>query len=161
MYKFTAFIRGESGKRVVGQFEISLSKDCQVCHIELVEILSKPCSETRSPSTTFRQAQYRLTSKEFQTDPLPNFQKSKIAPGLFGFNVKHQTLNVKHPWLKVFSEGSPRNSSSSSMLSWRCCSCLVAMGIGSILNISGSLGFLRSLHFIFFAHCSSSWSFGC
>jgi len=55
----------------VGHFEISLSKDCQVCHIELVEMLSKPGSETRSPSTIFRQAQYRLTSKEFQTDPLP------------------------------------------------------------------------------------------
>jgi len=52
---------------VVGQFEISLSKDCQV---ELVETGFRK----RSPSTTFRQAQYRLTSKEFQTDPLPEYQ---------------------------------------------------------------------------------------
>ncbi|HMC99274.1 MAG TPA: hypothetical protein VKH37_03945 [Ferruginibacter sp.] len=44
---------------VVGQFEISLSKDCQV---ELVE-------------TGFRNEiafdKLKLTSKEFQTDPLP------------------------------------------------------------------------------------------
>jgi len=51
----------------VGQFEISLSKDCQVCHIELVEMLSKPGSETRSPSTSsgwhlknFKLTHYRM-----------------------------------------------------------------------------------------------------
>ncbi|HMC98798.1 MAG TPA: hypothetical protein VKH37_01550 [Ferruginibacter sp.] len=50
------------GHSAVGQFEISLSKDCQV---ELVE-------------TGFRNEiafdKLRLTSKEFQTDPLPVIQ---------------------------------------------------------------------------------------
>jgi len=34
-------------------------------------MLSKPDPGTKSPSTTFRQAQYRLTSKNFKNEPLP------------------------------------------------------------------------------------------
>jgi len=42
----------QSRNVIVGaHFDISFSKDCQVCHIELVEMLSKPDSETKPPST--------------------------------------------------------------------------------------------------------------
>src|SRR5437868_498379 len=82
-------------------------------------MLSKPGSETRSPSTIFRQAQYdRLTSKEFQTDPLPPYRlqpaKVKVAVPLRPF-MKAKSL--KKDKVNIITLGCSKNMVDSEVLS--------------------------------------------
>jgi len=62
-------------------FEFSFQNDCQVCHIELVEMLAKPDSKRKSPSTSpgrqpknFKMNHYLNSANDQQLATLTNLQ---------------------------------------------------------------------------------------